>query len=81
MTSAILPAHDVTDLGLASEGVRRIEWAEREMPVLRSIRVRFERDRTDRLTGFRPADLHHMTSGRVAAEVVVEGDHAMHFGA
>ena len=32
--NAILPAHDVTDLGLASEGVRRIEWAEREMPVL-----------------------------------------------
>ena len=35
MTSTTLPAHDVTDLGLASEGVRRIEWAEREMPVLR----------------------------------------------
>ena len=30
-----LPHHDVTDLGLAAEGVRRIEWAEREMPVLR----------------------------------------------
>ena len=26
-TQAILPAHDVTDLGLAAEGVRRIEWA------------------------------------------------------
>ena len=37
------PAHDVTDLGLAAEGVRRIEWAEREMPVLRLIRERFER--------------------------------------
>ena len=24
-----LPEHDVTDLGLAGEGVRRIEWAER----------------------------------------------------
>ena len=32
------PAHDVTDLGLAAEGVRRIELAEREMPVLRLIR-------------------------------------------
>src|SRR5512142_1073021 len=39
-----LPAHDVTDLGLAAEGVRRIEWAEREMPVLRLIRERFERE-------------------------------------
>ncbi len=37
-----LPPHDVTDLGLADEGVRRIEWAEREMPVLRLIRERFD---------------------------------------
>src|SRR4029079_12064449 len=37
------PAHDATDLGLAAEGVRRIDWAEREMPVLRLIRDRFER--------------------------------------
>ena len=28
--TAPLPPHDVTDLGLADEGVRRIEWAERE---------------------------------------------------
>ena len=27
--------HDVKDLGLADEGVRRIEWADRQMPVLR----------------------------------------------
>ena len=39
-----LPAHDVADLGLAAEGIRRIEWAEREMPVLRLIRERFERE-------------------------------------
>lgn len=39
-----LPPHDVTDLGLADEGVRRIEWAEREMPVLRLIRERFARE-------------------------------------
>ena len=31
-------------LGLADEGVRRIEWAEREMPVLRLIRERFEQE-------------------------------------
>ena len=36
--------HDVTDLSLVDEGVRRIEWAEREMPVLRLIRERFERE-------------------------------------
>jgi adenosylhomocysteinase len=37
-TTGGLPAHDVTDLDLAAEGIRRIEWAEREMPVLRLIR-------------------------------------------
>ena len=28
--------HDVKDLSLATEGVKRIEWAAREMPVVRS---------------------------------------------
>src|SRR5258705_626923 len=32
---------DVKDMGLASSGKQRIEWAEREMPVLRLIRERF----------------------------------------
>jgi adenosylhomocysteinase len=32
---------DVKDIGLASQGKQRIEWAEREMPVLRLIRERF----------------------------------------
>ena len=36
MTTTMDPPYDVTDLGLAAEGVRRIEWAEREMPVLRA---------------------------------------------
>jgi S-adenosylhomocysteine hydrolase len=35
--------YEVTDLGLAAEGKKRIEWAEREMPVLRLIRERFWR--------------------------------------
>jgi len=38
--TANLPGHDVADLSLAAEGKRRIEWAEREMPVLRLIRER-----------------------------------------
>jgi len=29
--------HDVKDLALAAEGVRRIEWADRQMPVLAAI--------------------------------------------
>jgi len=37
--------YDVKDIGLAAEGKRRIEWAERDMPVLRSIRERFAKDK------------------------------------
>ncbi|MFN8619436.1 MAG: adenosylhomocysteinase [Chloroflexota bacterium] len=55
-----LPPHDVTDLGLADEGVRRIEWAEREMPVLRLIRERFEREQP--LKGIRLAACLHVTT-------------------
>jgi adenosylhomocysteinase len=56
----VLPAHDVTDLGLASEGVRRIDWAEREMPVLRLIRERFEREQP--LAGIRIGACLHVTT-------------------
>jgi adenosylhomocysteinase len=59
-TANASPAHDVTDLGLAAEGVRRIEWAEREMPVLRLIRERFERDRP--LDGLRIGACLHVTT-------------------
>ena len=52
--------HDVTDLSLAAEGVRRIEWAEREMPVLRLIRERFEREQP--LAGLRIGACLHVTT-------------------
>jgi adenosylhomocysteinase len=55
-----VPAHDVTDLALAAEGVRRIEWAEREMPVLRLIRERFASDRP--LAGLRIGACLHVTT-------------------
>jgi len=58
--TATLPAHDVADLDLAAEGVRRIEWAEREMPVLRIIRQRFERERP--LDGLRIGACLHVTT-------------------
>ena len=35
--------HDVADIGLADAGALKIEWAEREMPVLAGIRERFAR--------------------------------------
>jgi len=60
MTSTALPDHDISDLDLAPEGVRRIEWAEREMPVLRLIRERFERERP--LDGVRVGACLHVTT-------------------
>jgi adenosylhomocysteinase len=62
MTAAptALPAHDLTDIALAEAGERRIEWAEREMPVLRLIRERFERERP--LDGVRIAACLHVTT-------------------
>jgi len=36
---------DVKDTGLAAEGKRRIEWADRDMPVLSVIRERFEKEK------------------------------------
>src|SRR4051795_6974320 len=52
--------HDVKDLALADEGVRRIEWADRQMPVLAAIRERFERERP--LAGYRVSACRHVTT-------------------
>ena len=60
LDTSALPPHDVTDLGRAAEGVRRIEWAEREMPVLRLIRERFAAERP--LAGLRIGACLHVTS-------------------
>jgi len=60
MSTAALPTHDVTDLGLAAEGRRRIEWAEREMPVLRLIRERFASEQP--LAGLRIGACLHVTT-------------------
>lgn len=35
--------YDIKDIALASEGKKRIEWAERDMPVLRDVRKQFEK--------------------------------------
>jgi adenosylhomocysteinase len=52
--------HDVRDLSLATGGRYRIEWAERDMPVLRQIRERFERERP--LEGVRMSACLHVTT-------------------
>ena len=33
-------SYDIADIGLAEAGEQRIEWADRQMPVLRQIRSR-----------------------------------------
>ena len=48
------------DLALAAEGVRRIEWADRQMPVLAAIRERFESEQP--LAGLRVSACLHVTT-------------------
>ena len=52
--------HDVKDIALAPEGVRRIEWADRQMPVLAAIRERFDREQP--LAGYRISACLHVTT-------------------
>ena len=54
------PSHDVKDPALAPLGVKRIEWADRQMPVLRSISERFAVERP--LDGIRIAACLHVTT-------------------
>jgi adenosylhomocysteinase len=54
------PSHDVKNLGLAPAGVVRIEWADRQMPVLGAIRERFEQERP--LDGIRISACLHVTT-------------------
>lgn len=37
--------HDIKDAKLAAEGVKRIQWAERDMPVLAKVRERFTKEK------------------------------------
>jgi adenosylhomocysteinase len=52
--------YDIRDVKLAEGGRRRIEWAQREMPVLRKIRERFASERP--LSGMRIAACLHVTT-------------------
>jgi adenosylhomocysteinase len=52
--------HDVKDLTLASEGKRRIEWADNDMPVLGEIRKRFVREKP--LAGKKMSACLHVTA-------------------
>ncbi|MEI7641651.1 MAG: adenosylhomocysteinase [Actinobacteria bacterium] len=55
-----IPKHDIADASLAAEGKKRIEWAERNMPVLAQIRERFAKEQP--FTGVRLAACMHVTT-------------------
>jgi adenosylhomocysteinase len=55
-----MKSYDIRDEKLAEGGRRRIDWAEREMPVLRLIRERFKKERP--LEGLRIAACLHVTT-------------------
>lgn len=64
--------HHVRDLALAEEGLRLIEWAEMDMPVLRLIRERFSKEKP--LKGLRiGACLHITTETANLARTLKEG--------
>ncbi len=57
---ATTKGYDVKDLALSAEGVRRIMWADRQMPVLAAIRERFEAEQP--LAGYRISACLHVTT-------------------
>ena len=52
--------HEVKDINLASSGKQRLEWAGREMPVLRQIKERFAKEKP--LEGIRLVACCHVTA-------------------
>ena len=52
--------HDIANAALAAEGKKKIEWAERNMPVLAQIRERFEKEQP--FKGIRISACMHVTT-------------------
>jgi adenosylhomocysteinase len=52
--------HDIKDINLAKKGRLRIEWAAQEMPVLKTIAERFQKEKP--LKGFRLSACLHVTT-------------------
>ena len=79
MPAPSLPS-DVADLGLADQGARRTDFAERSMPVLGLLRERFARERP--LAGVRVAACMHVTPETAAlARTLVRGGAELHLAA
>jgi adenosylhomocysteinase len=69
----MVTAGDVKDMSLATLGLQRIVWAERDMPVLRAIRERFEAEKP--LAGLRMSACLHVTAetANLARTIVAGG--------
>jgi len=52
--------YDIKDINLAPEGKKRIEWADHDMPVLKLVRERFEKEKP--LAGKKMSACLHMTA-------------------
>jgi adenosylhomocysteinase len=67
-----MASYDIKDIELAKKGRLRIEWAAKEMPVLKSIKERFQREKP--LKGFRlSACLHVTTETAILMETLKAG--------
>jgi adenosylhomocysteinase len=72
--------YDIADLALADQGRRRIDFAERAMPVLGLLRERYEADRP--LDGVRIAACMHVTAETAAlARTLTAGGAELHLAA
>ena len=60
MTTTLQLKYDIKDITLAAQGKQRIEWAGREMPVLRQIQDRFAQEKP--LAGIRISACCHVTT-------------------
>lgn len=60
MTTMLQLKYDIKDIALAPQGKQRIEWAGREMPVLRQIQERFAQEKP--LAGIRISACCHVTT-------------------
>jgi adenosylhomocysteinase len=58
--NTVLPKHEISDSSLASTGKKRIEWADRNMPVLAQIRERFAKEKP--FKGVRFSACMHVTT-------------------
>ena len=61
---------DIKDISLASQGALRIEWASREMPVLRKIKERFMKEKP--LEGLRASACLHVTTETANLALVLQ---------